>query len=268
MDPKELEEIIWELSRHDEPAATGQAVPGELDDYRAGRLEGEAARRVATRLGRDPEVRRQLIERSGLAAAAPPPALRERVLEAFEASGRPAPKRRWATWLGSAALAASLLMAVLFGLRASRQLPAELAYRVEVSALQGLRQDDPPAGPTEVVRAYPETLVEISAIPEDLAEADLEAALYRQRPAGLERLRDLEPETDRGAIRWRVRADRLAGPDPGVHNLFLVIARRGDLPSGGVLEPGEAPERALGAGRRRLVYRRPILLLPDSESVP
>ncbi len=268
MDSPKLEDIIWELSREAEPATSEPADPQELDDYRAGRLDDEAARLMASRLGRDPEARRRLIERSALATAEPPPAVRARVLEAFEASRQRTPPRRWAPWLGSVAVAASLLLAVTFAVRAPRELPAELAYQVEVSGLQALRQDDPAADPTAAVRAYPETLVEISAIPEEFAEGDLEAALYRQRQGRLERIRDLEAQADRGSIRWRARADRLVGPEPGVHNLFLVIARRGDLPSGGALEPGETPENALSAARRRLVYRQTILLLLHSESVP
>ncbi len=112
----------------------------------------------------------------------------------------------------------------------------------------------------EHVRAYADTLVEIDAQPRQAVD-DVEIGLYREDEAGrLESLSQVGLITVRGVARMRVRAGELVGAGTSAR-LYLVVARRGDLPRGGEPSVGDAARRALEDGGRRQVHPLTVELL-------
>jgi hypothetical protein len=250
-----------------------------LRAWREGRLGEDEARAVEAALAASPEARDRLAALAGVEAQAPPAELRRRTLRRFgpaEAAGG----GRW--WRPVVALAASLVVAVgllqLFGAGEPNPLPGDLAFDVAVRGLADTRTDTRGAVTdtgAEPATAYPETPLRFAVTPRGAAVADLDFAIYREAPGGerLVRAADSDPESglatirvDRGAATLTAPASDLTGPlngsAPGRHTLFVVVARRGDLPPEELEVGGDEPAALLHDGGRRLVYPRPIELLP------
>lgn len=278
------EELLWEMSRSDDIEGTAGPDDETLRAWREGRLGDGEARAVEAALATSPEARERLAALSGVEAQAPPAELRRRTLRRFgpaEAVGG----TRW--WKPVVAVAASLVVAVgllqLFGLGEPAPLPGDLVFDVAVRGLTDTRGAVTPPDPTggaEPATAYPETPLRFAVTPRGAAVADLDFAIYRALPSGegsggerLVRVADSDPESglatirvDRGAATLTAPASDLTGPSngstPGRHTLFVVVARRGDLPPEELDVAGGEPAALLRDGGRRLVYPRPIELIP------
>jgi hypothetical protein len=277
------EELLWEMSRSDDIEDSGGSDGSDrvgpddatLRAWREGRLGEDEARAVEAALAASPEARERLAALAGVEAQAPPAELRRRTLRRFgpaEATGG----GRW--WRPVVALAASLVVAVgllqLFGAGEPDPLPGDLAFDVAVRGLTDTRGAVTDTG-AEPATAYPETPLRFAVTPRGAAVADLDFAIYREAPGGerLVRVADSDPESglttirvDRGAATLTAPASDLTGPlngsAPGRHTLFVVVARRGDLPPEELEVGGDEPAALLHDGGRRLVYPRPIELLP------
>jgi len=228
MDPtkNDPEELLWELSRLNEEGEAGPSVSGEeLEAWRAGRLSEADAERVEARLAADPAARTRLAELAEIRPPAPPAAVRDRVLARFAGE---APRRRVLRWLPAAALAAALLAAIGISLVGPSRLPGGLEYDVTAQGLARERSADRPGA----FEAYPETRVRIAVEPRGEAEAGVEIGLYREKDDRLERV-PVRVEMDRGAAVLTGTASALVGTAPGPHDLWIVVARPGDLPSAG-----------------------------------
>ena len=267
MKPEEPDEQLWEMARLDDPDGAeegGGLSDGTLRAWREGRLPEAETEDVEARLSRSPSARARLRELAGLETGAPGPLraeLRQRVLAGF---GKPERRRpqRWIPMAAAAALAASLIFAVIF-LRAPSGLPPGLAYDVSARGLAAERSTAPdPADITGPVQAYPDTPVWLEVSPQGAAEEDVEFGLYRVREGRLERIEtgpSLTVETNRGAARFQALAEDLVGPRPGIRDVYVVVSREGDLPAGGSLRPGEDPRlRLAGEDGQRLVYTQSI----------
>lgn len=265
------EELLWELSRREE----GEAPADPLDDaalaaWREGRLPEEEARSLETRLAADPAARARLLELAGLAASPPPAGIRARVLAAT--GGRPPARRVVRRWAAAAALAAAALVATV-GLRlfVPPRLPEDLRY--EVTA-HGLAERRAPGAAATRLAAYPQTRVRVVVEPKGVSEAEVEFGLYRAAGGSLERLpagEDVRLTARRGAAELSGAAAALAGgPPPGVYDLYLVVARPGDLPRRVRLDAGDDPLARLARGGRRRVHplRLELLSPPSLENGP
>lgn len=294
------EELLWEMSRSDEIEGTAGPDDETLRAWREGELDEAEARAVEAALAASPETRERLAARAGVEAEAPPPALRRRTLERFGPS-RDAGGQRW--WKPVVALAASLVVALgllqLFRTGDPEPLPGDLAFDVAVSGLADTRGTGTPAAGMETdaaappVAAHPETRLRFAVMPRGSAVADLDFGLYRLLPAAapsgeevgrgdgnrrLERVADSDPaggratfRVDRGAATLSAPASELVGPLIGSksarHTLYVVVARRGDLPPDRLEVAEGEPAALLATDGRRLVYTRPIeLLSPGSDA--
>jgi len=258
---KLLEELAWLDGVPGEREMPGDHV---LEAYRAGRLEGDEARRIEALLIESPAARSRLAELAGVGREAPPLGLRRQVLESF---GGPAPRsrsRRARLWLPAAAVAAVLLVAIGVGLRPETGLPADLEYEVTARGLAEARSLGE-ATPSGAIEATPDTRVRIAAEPRSGATSELEFGLYRLSGEHLEKLgaaEGVELEAHRGAALWQARAGDLFGEEPGRYGLWVVISRPGGLPARVELDPGEDAIARLSSSRRRLVYHQRVLLRP------
>lgn len=258
MNPTEPDDLLWEISRRDEPAG-GPPPPDEvLAAYREERLSEEETERIEALLAASPAARARLAELAGVAAPAPPAAVRARVLARFP--GRPAknPARRW---LPAAALAASLILAIGYSVLNTPSLPTGLAYEVTAG---GIARDRSTERPTGIVEAFPDTRVRLAVEPRGDALADVAFGIYLERGDRLERLATggrIALETRRGAAVLTAPASALVGERPGTYGLYLVVARPGDLPDGYDLKPGVDREAILEDGGRRLAYPVRLTLL-------
>lgn len=271
MAPKDPEDLLWELSRLGEVDTEEPLDDEALRAWREGRMSEEEAAALEKRLADSPASRARLRELAGLAGGGLSPELRERVLARFGERERqnvvdfqrPEPRKplRWRSrWLPAAALAASVLVAVLV-FRTPDPLPPGLAYDLTAQGL-ALERSGAPGAPSGTVEAYPDTSVRLDVTPQGAAEGDVEVGLYRRRGGRLERLEpgaEISVERARGAFRVQGRAGALVGGEPGLRELFIVVARTGDLPDG--LEPGDGPRHEPAGERRRLIYIQPIRIL-------
>ncbi|MCB1056404.1 MAG: hypothetical protein KDD11_12960 [Acidobacteria bacterium] len=265
--PDDLDPILCELALTD--PATGRVVETVrdeetdrlLDAYRTGSLGDEERRLLTARLSREPGLRRRLTERAGVAAA-PPAALRQRVLEAVARPRRRRPTRLWL------AAAASVLIAAAFALwRLPGPLPPDFEYTVEVRGLSVTRDLD---GPRETaVEAYPDTVVRLTLRSVASSAPAAAIAVYRLRGSRLELVdRSLLPGRAEGStLILAAEARTLFGTTPGVHHLYAVEARGGDLPASLALPAGELPAARLAQGGRRRVHTLSIRLLPEAPDV-
>lgn len=265
MTPTEPDDLLWEISRRDEPAGSPPPPDEALAAYREGRVTDEEGERIEAQLADSPAARTRLAELAGVTAPAPPPAVRERVLARFPGRAPRHPVRRW---LAAAALAASLLLAVGYSVLHRPGLPAGLEYQVTASGIARERSAGPAAGPVE---AYPETRVRLVIEPQGEALAEVDFGIYRERGPSLERLTPGGPltlEIRRGAAVLTGPASSLVGDRPGTYDLYLVVARPGDLPAEHGLEPGADREAVLEDGGRRRAYsvRLHLLAPPTSEN--
>jgi hypothetical protein len=276
------EQLLWELGQ--QVPETSRADDGALDRenalaYREGRLPDAQAEIFERSLSRSSRARAQLTDLPPQVLA--DPAVREQVLATFaQASRRQAPRRQASRRQGSRtrtlryqgmALAALVVAALGVGIllrSGSGSLPADLTYEVSVSGLAEIR-DQAPSGSR--VEAYADTLVEITAQPQRAIE-DIEVGLYRENAGGrLERILptgSVRLERVRGTVRVTARADDLVASGRLGH-LYLIVARPGDLPTGGEPIADDAARRAVEASGRRQVHALELqLLTPDGSSSP
>jgi hypothetical protein len=153
-----------------------------------------------------------------------------------------------------------MLLAIGLNLRPRANLPPDLSYRVTISGMAQERSARSAASEAEV---YPQTRVRIAAEPLGAAIADLEFGLYRRAEHGLVRVgpgEGLAVEVYRGAAVFTGRAGDLVGERPGTHELYVVVARPGQLPPHLRFEAADDPITRLAAVCRCLVYRRILKL--------
>lgn len=262
MDP---EELAWRLAAEEPDVPLGEPVSNDtLRAYRQGELAADEREALETRLARDPEVRRRLVRLAEVQPSPPSPELRERVLRSFEeATGRG--RRRWLPAVAAAALVALAILVPVLSDRSpdgsTGPLPRELAFEVVVTGLAEARSD-PRASAT--VEAEPETTVRILARATSSMDSPLALAVYRRSPDGLRRVAEAPVEPDRGAAELSVRAADLLGREPGRFQVFVVVARPGDLPARVPLAVEADPETALAENGHRRVYARELVLLPET----
>jgi hypothetical protein len=115
--------------------------------------------------------------------------------------------------------------------------------------IQGLPRDPGAAFSPTYVRALPTTPIRIDAFPRRFALRKVELALYREAGKELERIDDESVRrlpTGFGAVAFEARAaDLVAGPAPGLHRIYLVVAPAGRLPRRVDFVPGERLKTAL-----------------------
>ena len=273
MTSKGTENLLWELAGNDgkggSPADGGRTPEEEgllsderLESYRSGKLDEAEARRVEEALSISPTGRQRLAELAEVQLEAPPETVRRHVLEAAPRGAAATPRqsqRRW--WLGAAA--AALAMALLIPTLLDRSLPEELIFDVTAAGR-------PPARSMtlseEGIPSLATTRVTIVVEPRGAGQSGLEFGLYRLEGPHLRRL-DLDPEvrreTGRGTAQFSALARDLAGSVPGDYEVFVAVAREGDLPEElSVSREEEAAEKLAAEGRRR-VYRKVVHLLAD-----
>ncbi len=272
MRPEDRESLLWALSeiadrtpRDDVEAGDSPLPDSTLRAYREGRLSDDEIRRVERRLVADPACRRRLEELAGASPDAPLLDVRRRLLEDF---GEPAPRRgprRSTFWrLG---LAAAAMIALASGWLILRPRTAALPeYEVRIAALAE-RRDAAATG--TVAEAYADSTVTIDATVAGTAVEGVEIGVYRASGGRLERVAERElSRLDRyGAVRIEAPAAVLVGDQPGVHEIFVVIAWRGALPASPALQPGSDPAEALAAGGRQ-VHRLILRLVAERSATP
>lgn len=265
MRPIDPEELLAELTAAEaetertRPAAdlpTG-AGPSEalLAHYQAGRLSAADEERVERELAEDSELRHRWIELGGVA----PPQLPPRVREAVLAAVRPAPRRGWWAAAAAALVGVTVVPWLLLSDRVGNGKPLP-AYAVEVA---GLAADRGGTRPGAEALALPETRISIVATAEEEPVAGVEYGLYRQEPGRLARLLPGGPirlEARPEAAVFEAPAAALVGSAPGRHQLFVVVARRGQLPPDRALAAGEDAGEALARGGHRQVLPVAIVI--------
>ena len=260
MTRKDVDRLLWEISRHSEERDDRPLDDAVLVAYRRGELSAGEVARVERRLAASAVARRRLAELAGVkVGAAPPPK---------PSAARPAPATRSGPPSRSGwRLAAVIAITVITGglgllwLGGDGGPPEELAGRFEVTVEAEAVARSTAA--TEWVR--PETRVEIRIEPTELASAGLEFGLYRLRGDLLERIPAAPPvelTVHRGAASFVAPAAALVGDAPGEHRLFVVAGASGDLPARLRLAAGEEPVERLGAGGRRFVASRTLTVRP------
>ena len=245
----------------------GLAAPGDerLLAYREGRASEEEARELERELARSASGRRRLLELAGIDRSLPLRRVRKAVLAAavLAASEPQRSRQRLTPWLGAAALAASVVLAVLLFFPRHPALPAGLAYDVGARGLAETRSEEEVRAET---RVYADTPLRILVRPRGESPSGVSFALYRQENGALRRVRqpaEVREENDRGSVTFVGTAGIvLATRAPGVYPLF-VVAYTQEPPSGRVrLEPGQDPVAAL-RDSGRLVYPVRVTLLRD-----
>jgi hypothetical protein len=240
---------------------TEDGLPAPADErlraYREGTLSEDATKELERELARSAAGRRRLLELAGVDHSLPLRRVRRAVL------GAAGPRRRTAPWLAAAALAASIVLAVLTLFPHHASLPAGLAYDVGAHGLAETR-----AAGGEVrseARAYPDTPLRIQAVPRGESPAGVSFALFRLQDGSLSRVRvpdEARVETDRGSAVFTGTAGTvLATRSPGVYPLYVIAYPHGTPPPAYLrLEPGQDPAAALRSSGR-LVYPVTVVLL-------
>lgn len=243
---------------------TDDSVAAPADErllaYREGRASEEEARELERELAHSASGRRRLLELAGIDRSLPLRRVRKAVLAASEPQR---PRQRLTPWLGAAALAASVVLAVLLFFPRHPSLPAGLAYDVGVRGLAETRSEEEAHAETKV---YADTPLRILVRPRGESPSGVSFALYRQENGALRRVRqpaEVQEKNDRGSVTFVGTAGIvLATRAPGVYPLF-VVAYTQEPPSGRVrLEPGQDPVAAL-RDSGRLIYPVRITLLRD-----
>jgi hypothetical protein len=259
--PAEVDRVLRALADQ----APDDRLPAPADErlraYREGRLPPEETRELEVTLAHSSTGRRRLLELAGIDRSLPLRRVRKAVLGAADR------RRRVVPWISAAAVAASILLALLVlfphQFPGHQGLPAGLAYDVAGRGLAGSRSADEAPGP---VRAYPDTLLRILVRPRGNSPAGVSFALFRREGGGLRRVRQPEEARlvdDRGSATFEGAAARvLATRAPGAYPLY-VVAYAGEEPPPRVQpEPGQDPAEALRASGR-LVYPMTVTLLRD-----
>ena len=282
MKPIDPAELLRALADVDEQVPDTLPADDVLRQYREGALSQGDAAAVEAVLAQSPVARERLAALANVALPAPPPAVRERVLAVHAASsnaGSPAPRRTSSrrarrgsrrVWWGAAAAAAAVVLALGYGLRPVEPLPESLAYMVTARGIETSRGVDPNASDTTtaaVIEATGDTLVLLSLAAVDVGAPGLDYALYRPTggspPTNLERvpsLPELRSEAGAGGVIFEVPAAVLLGEEPGDYVVYMVAARRGDLPERLRLSPQIDPLDVLtDDGRRRAHAVRVVL---------
>lgn len=237
--------------------------PGDpqLRAYREGRLTAEETGELEGRLARSAAGRRRLLELAGIDHSLPLRRVRKAVLGAADH------RRRTAFWTSVAAVAASIIVALLVLLPRPHALPDRLAYDVSARGLAEERStaEVPGKMPGEV-RAYPATTVRILLRPRgDSSFAGATFALFRREGGALRRVRQPDEArltSDRGSATFTGAAGAmLAARAPGVYPLYVVISAA-EPPALVKPAPGQDPAGALRSSGR-LVYPVTITLLRD-----
>ena len=262
MSPLDVERLLWELAADSDfrPAAATTRIPDDdtLRAFRDGALNDEEAREVETALAANWRARERLAAVAGVDLPAPDSALREAILDRSFPAAPVERSGRW--WPAAAAFAAAAMLATALSYPLLRPptLPAQVDYQV---SLTGLAAERSASEARELVHAFPETRIRISVEPVGVSVDGLEIGLYRQRELRLQRLipdDHLRLETYRGAGLFEAAAEDLVGLEHGIHSLYVVVAKRGDLPPEVVLKPGEDPQEAIEKNSRRRAYARRI----------
>lgn len=266
MTAKDREDLLWSLASQvqkgeESPRLTDQT----LERYREGSLEPEEEKQVELELATDRQARERLAKIAGVQLPTPPLELRERILErrpkGAGSSARPA-WQRW--WPGYAAAAALLLL--LLPLARPPGLPADLAFELYSQGLSSSRSEGASTSSSSpVLRAFPNTRVQLRLEPLGEARSGLEFQVYRREGNRLQRLIPEPPlrwEVSRGAALLEGPAAALTGPSTGSVDFFFVVHRPGDSPAKAVELADNDPVSLLANGQRRKVYAWQIQLSP------
>jgi hypothetical protein len=256
----ESEELLWQAGAtigDDLGAAAVEVGEAELAAFREGRLAPARQEEIEGLLLGSAVLRRRLAQLAEVGRAAPPAAVRERVLAAFDAelgAGRQGRLLAFRPRLKAfAGLLAAALLALALGLHflGPASLPADLRYELRASGLRAERGEPATAEP---LRALPSTRVKLELIP-DRSVAEVELAIYRQRASGEARRLRLDKQwitAENGLIRVEAPAAELLGPEPGRGRLLLAIgAASRSWPD--LLTENEDPAAALGGDAARLL---------------
>jgi len=257
--PAEIEKILRALADQDPDG--GLLAPGDerLRAWCEGRLNPGEAAEMESLLAHSAAGRRRLLELAGVDRSLPLRRVRKAVLAG---AGRP---RRMAPWISAAAaaVAASIVVALLTFFPRPHGLPAGLAYDV---GAQGLAEVRSAAELPSVARAYPATPVRILVRPRGDSPAGVSFALFRREGGALRRVRQPEEvrlASDRGSAAFEGAADRvLATRVPGAYPLYVVAYTLKEPPDRVELAPGQDPAAAL-RDSGRLVYPVTVNLLGD-----
>ena len=256
--PAEIEKILRALA--DQDPDDGLPAPGDerLRAYREGRLNPVETAELEGLLAHSAAGRRRLLELAGVDQSLPLRRVRKAVLAGA------GPRRRVAPWLSAAAaVAASIVLALLTFFPRPHGLPAGLAYDVGARGLAEVRSAE--ALP-DVVRAYPATPVRILVRPRGDSPAGVSFALFRREGGALRRVRqpgEVRLVSDRGSAAFEgAAASLLATRAPGAYPLYIVAYNLKEPPARVELAPGQDPAAAL-RDSGRLVYPVTINLLGD-----
>ena len=254
--PAEVDRVLRALADQDPDDGVPAPADERLLAYREARLTPDETRELEGLLARSAAGRRRLLELAGIDRSLPLRRVRKAVLGAAD-------RRRVVPWISAAAVAASLLLALLTLFPHQHGLPAGLAYDVAGRGLAGSRSVDEAPGP---VRAYPDTPLRILVRPRGDSPAGVSFALFRREGGGLRRVRQPDEARlvgDRGSAAFEGAAARvLATRAPGAYPLYVVAYAGEEPPSRMKLEPGQDPAEALRASGR-LVYPMTVTLLRD-----
>jgi hypothetical protein len=258
--PAEVERALRALAELEVDDRLPAPADERLLAYREGRLGEEETREMERVLAHSASGRRRLLELAGVDRSLPLRRVRKAVLAATQPR-RPA--RRITPWLGAAALAASVVLAVLLFSPRHPSLPAGLAYEVGAQGLAETRSGGEVQAET---RVYADTPLRILVQPRGESPSGVSFALYRLENGALRRVRqpaEVREENDRGSVTFAGTASIvLATRAPGVYPLF-VVAYTQEPPSGRIgLEPGQDPVAVL-RDSGRLVYPVKVTLLRD-----
>jgi hypothetical protein len=254
--PAEVDRVLRALADQDPDDGVPAPADERLLAYREARLTPDETRELEGLLARSAAGRRRLLELAGIDRSLPLRRVRKAVLGAAD-------RRRVVPWISAAAVAASILLALLTLFPHQHGLPVGLAYDVAGRGLAGSRSVDEAPGP---MQAYPDTLLRILIRPRGNSPAGVSFALFRREGGGLRRVRQPEEVRlvgDRGSAAFEGAAARvLATRAPGAYPLYVVAYVGEEPPSRMKLEPGQDPAEALRASGR-LVYPMTVTLLRD-----
>jgi hypothetical protein len=255
--PAEIDRVLRALADQDPDGALPAPGDERLIAWREGRLSPEESRELEGLLAHSAAGRRRLLELAGIDRSVPLRRVRRAVLG--QAGGR-----RLAPWMTAAAVAATIVLALIALFPRPGGLPKGLAYDVAARGLAEVRSDEQVRGG---VRAYPATPLRILLRPRGDSPAGLSFALFRREGGALRRVRqpdEVRLESDRGSAAFTGAAARVLGTRaPGVYSLYAVVSNQ-ELPAAVGLEPGQDPAGAL-RGSGRLVYPVTVSLLQAEE---
>jgi hypothetical protein len=281
------EELLWELAGLEAEVDRGGAagIGSELPEsalavYRSGRMPGPESDRVEAALIASGNERRRLEALAGVRIPAPA-SVRRRLFGdasgAVEVRSRGGWRRpRWrllaAAAVGVLAVVGlwqagerGLLPGIRRGVATRPVLPAYHVSLVGTAALRSLPEGSTGGGQTGVSETRPETVVEISVLPETAPSSPVTFGLYR-RVEGKGRLRrvpDAEIDTleeNRGAARIRLRASSLVGEAPGTRSFFIVVTEPGALRDELSVTDASSEAEALQAACGGRVYERTLTI--------